>query len=184
MASDMTGHLGQTAGTPVMRIRDRPEYQSKPRPLTFKADATVAEAVAAMSERNYGAVIVTDGQDKVEGVVTERDVMRKVVNDKRDAQTTKLSQIMTREPRTAREDEDVLDWLRIMSNERFRRLPIVDEEGRLKAVFTQGDFVSYTWPELMGQAKQLAKATVFRYWHIVLILAAVLVYTVIMALVV
>jgi CBS-domain-containing membrane protein len=87
---------------------------------------------------------------------------------------------MTTEVRTARADDDVLDWLRIMSNERFRRLPIVDDDGRLKAVFTQGDFVSYTWPELMSQATQLAKATVFRNWHIVLIVGAVMVYTLVM----
>ncbi|WP_200341664.1 CBS domain-containing protein [Rhodovibrio sodomensis] len=169
-----------TPSTPKMRISDRPEYKSKPNPLTFGREATVADAVAAMSERNYGAVIVTDGDGKVEGVVTERDVMRKIVNAKRDAQATKLSDIMTTEVRTARADDDVLDWLRIMSNERFRRLPIVDDDGRLKAVFTQGDFVSYTWPELMSQATQLAKATVFRNWHIFLIVGAVMVYTVIM----
>jgi CBS domain-containing protein len=166
--------------TPKMRISDRPEYKSKPTPLTFGRDATVAEAVAAMSERNYGAVIVTDADGKVKGVVTERDVMRKIVNAKRDAQQTKLSDIMTSEVRTARADDDVLDWLRIMSNERFRRLPIVDDEGRLQAVFTQGDFVSYTWPELMSQATQLAKATVFRNWHIFLIVGAVMLYTLIM----
>ena len=169
-----------TPNTPKMRISDRPEYKSKPTPLTFRQDATVAEAVAAMSERNYGAVIVTDTDDKVHGVVTERDVMRKIVNAGRDAKHTKLSEVMTTEVRTARADDDVLDWLRIMSNERFRRLPIVDDEGRLQAVFTQGDFVSYTWPELMSQATQLAKATVFRNWHIFLIVGAVMLYTLIM----
>ena len=54
----------------------------------------------------------------------------------------------------------LLDWMRIMSNERFRRLPVVDDEGRIKAVFTQGDFVSYTWPDLIYQMKSLAGATV------------------------
>ena len=155
--------------TPRMRISDRPEYKSKPTPLTFRQDATVAEAVAAMSARNYGAVIVTDADAKVHGV-----------NAGRDAKQTKLSEVMTTEVRTARADDDVLDWLRIMSNERFRRLPIVDDEGRLQAVFTQGDFVSYTWPELMSQATQLAKATVLRNWHIFLIVGAVMAYTLIM----
>ena len=180
----MTTHVPATPaaqGTmPKMRISDRPEYKSKPKPLTFGRDATVAEAVTAMCARNYGAVIVTDGDGKVEGVVTERDVMGKIVNAKRDAAQTKLSDIMTAEVRTARADDDVLDWLRIMSNERFRRLPIVDDAGRLQAVFTQGDFVSYTWPELMSQATQLAKATVFRNWHLFLIVGAVMAYTLIM----
>jgi CBS domain-containing protein len=136
----------------AMQLRDRPEYASKPKPLTFPPDATVAEAVAAMSARGFGSVIVSDPDGKVVGIVTERDVMRRLVNEKRDPDATKLSDIMTAELRVARETDDVVDWLRIMSNDRFRRLPVVDEEGRATAIFTQGDFVSYTWPDLIHQA--------------------------------
>ena len=50
------------------------------------------------------------------------------------------------------------DWLRTMSNDRFRRLP-VDEEGKIKVIFTQGDLVSYTWPDLLYQTPQMTKAT-------------------------
>ena len=81
---------------------------------------------------------------QVVGVVTERDVMKKVVAKKLNATNTSVSEIMTTNPRVARETDDLIDWLRIMSNERFRRLPVVDENGQIKAVFTQGDFVSYT----------------------------------------
>jgi CBS domain-containing protein len=165
---------------PAMRIRDRVEYHSKPKPLTMRPDAMTAEAVAAMSLKNYGAVIVTDADETIKGVVTERDIMRRIVNEGRDPKATPLSEIMTEDPRVASADDDVVDWLRIMSNERFRRLPIVDEQGRVTAVFTQGDFVSYTWPDLMNQARELAKATVFRNWHIFLIGGGIMVYTIIM----
>ena len=43
---------------------------------------------------------------------------------------------MTPVPRVGREDDDVLDWLRTMSNVRFRRLPVVDDEGKIKVIFT------------------------------------------------
>ena len=66
---------------------------------------------------------------------------------------------MTSNPRVANENDDVLDWLRIMSNDRFRRLPVVDKDNKIKVIFTQGDFVSYTWPDLLYQASQLAKAS-------------------------
>ena len=168
---------------PVMRIRDRAEFRSKPKPLTMPADATVADAVAEMTRKNYGSVIVADAEGTVEGVVTERDVMRRIVAEGRDAQATTLGEIMTADPRVASADDDVLDWLRIMSNERFRRLPVVDERGRVTAVFTQGDFVSYTWPDLMGQARELAKATVLRNWHFVLIGGGIMLYTIVMAIV-
>jgi CBS-domain-containing membrane protein len=70
-----------------------------------------------------------------------------------------------------------------MSNDRFRRLPVVDEEGRATAIFTQGDFVSYTWPDLIHQATQLAKASIFRQWHLWLIGGAVALYSILMLIV-
>jgi CBS domain-containing protein len=164
-----------------MQLRDRPEFKSKTRPVTFARTVTVAEAVATMAAKNIGAVIVVDAQDRVEGVVTERDIMIKIVAAGRDPQTTTLNDIMTHEVKVARETDDVIDWLRIMSNERFRRLPVVDADGRIVAVFTEGDFVSYTWPDLLHQSKQMAAASVARNYGIWLVLGGVLLYTVAMA---
>jgi CBS domain-containing protein len=163
---------------------DRPEYKDKQRPLTATADQTVEEAVIAMSDKNYGSVIVIDKDTKVIGVVTERDVMTKIVAKGGDAKTTKLGDIMTRDPRLAKETDDLVDWLRVMSNERFRRLPVVDDEGRIKAVFTQGDFVSYTWPDLLYQMRSIASATVFKNWPIVLNGGGVALYSLLMVLVI
>lgn len=165
-----------------LRLRDRPEFSRKTAPLTLAADAMVKEAVSEMAARNFGSVIVVDADNKVEGVVTERDVLRRLVNEGRDPGTTSLRDIMTANPRTARADDDMLEWLRMMSNERFRRLPVVDEDGRLIQVLTQGDFVSYTWPDLITQATSLGKATVMRNLPLVLIGAALLVYPLILAL--
>lgn len=167
-----------------MALRDRPEYASKPRPLTFPADTKVSDAVAEMAHRSYGSVVVVDADNKVTGIVTERDIMKKIVNGGLDPAKTPLSEIMTSEPRVARDTDDVVDWLRIMSNERFRRLPVVDEDGRIKAIFTQGDFVSYTWPDLVYQARQMAKASVLKNWHIWLIGGGIALYSIIMVLVV
>lgn len=166
-----------------MQLRDRPEFKSKPTPVTFSAETTVAKAVAQMSALNIGAVVVTDAEGRVTGIVTERDIMVRIVNAGRDAGTTTLDDIMTRKVRVARETDEVLEWMRTMSNERFRRLPVVDEEGKVVAVFTQGDFVSYTWPDLWFQAKQLATATVARSYGIWLVLGGVFLYTLLMVLV-
>ncbi len=164
-----------------MKIKDRPEFDSKPAPLTGRPDDTVADAVARMSERNYGSVVVLNDDGTVAGMVTERDILRRLVAGKRDPETTKLQDIMTREVRVANEDDNLYDWLRIMSNERFRRLPVVDAEGKLSSIMTQGDFVSYTWPELMSQASTLARSTVDKNYQVFLILGAVLVYTLVLA---
>ena len=165
-------------------LKDRPEYKTKLKPLTYPETATVQDAVSGMTEKKFGSVIVTDDENRVIGVVTERDIMHKIVGAKRDASTTQLSEIMTREVRLARETDDVLDWLRIMSNERFRRLPVVDADGHILCVFTQGDFVSYTWPDLIYQAKELAKAGVARSYPIWLIGGGIMLYSLLMVIVV
>lgn len=162
-----------------LRLRDRPEFNRKDPPLTMHKDDLVKEAVTQMSARNIGSVIIVDADNKVEGVVTERDILRRLVDKDRDPAKTKLSEIMTSNPRTARADDDMLEWLRMMSNERFRRLPVVDEEGRLITVLSQGDFVSYTWPDLIGQAQALGKATLMRNLPLFLIGGGLLIYPII-----
>ena len=133
--------MPKTATLAGNRLMDRPEYASKQKPLTATAETTVFDAVLDMSKKNFGSVVVIDGERKILGVVTERDVMNKLVAKGLDSKTTLLSDIITPDSRIAHETDDMVDWLRIMSNERFRRLPVVDDEGRIKAVFTQGDFV-------------------------------------------
>ena len=172
------------ADRPGNRLMDRPEYRLKQQPLTCAPDTTVFDAVVSMSEKNYGAVVVVDDHSKVIGVFTERDVMNKVVTKELNARKTLVKDIMTANPRVAKETDDLIDWLRIMSNERFRRLPVVDQNGHIKAVFTQGDFVSYTWPDLMYQMKSIATATVSKNWAVFLIGGGVALYSLIMVLVI
>ena len=169
---------------PGTRLKDRPEYREKPKPLTADANTSVAEAVGLMSEKNFGSIVVVDPDNKVVGIATERDVMIKVVNGGKDPASTKIGDIMTKDPRLARETDDVVDWLRIMSNERFRRLPVVDTDGRITALFTQGDFVSYTWPDLIYQMRSIATATVTKNWPYFLIGGGIAIYSVVMVLVV
>ena len=166
-----------------MRLKDRPEFAGKPRPLTYPPETTVLDAARGMAERDYGSAMVVDAEERVIGVVTERDILKRVVSAARDPATTPLSAIMTENPRMAREDDDVLDWLRIMSNERFRRLPVVDSDGRIKVVFTQGDFVSYTWPDLMYQARQYARAKASANFPLLLIGGGIALYTLLMLIV-
>ena len=108
----------------------------------------------------------------------------KRVGQGRSADSVTLADIMTRDPRVARETDEVVNWLRIMSNERFRRLPVVDAEGRIQVIFTQGDFVSYTWPDLIYQAKELGKASVGRNYPIWLIGGGIMLYSLLMIVVV
>ncbi|MDZ7588647.1 MAG: CBS domain-containing protein [Parasphingorhabdus sp.] len=142
-----------------MRIKDRPEFNSKAPVLTFGPETNVAVAVKAMSEKNYGAAVIVDPASKPVGIVTERDFMRRLLNNDLDPKSTPLSKIMTTELKIAKAEDNLLDWLRQMSNDRFRHLPVVDDNGKLIGIMSQGDFVSYTWPELLNRLKEQAKAT-------------------------
>jgi len=112
-----------------------------------------------MSEKNIGSVVIVDDEKQVKGIVTERDLMRRLLNKALDPNTTPLSAIMTTEVRTGRADDEVIDWLRQMSNERFRHLPVVDEQGRLVNIMSQGDFVSFTWPDMLSLLKEKTRDT-------------------------
>ena len=142
-----------------MQIKDRPEFSRKAAVMTFSPDQDVFTAIQAMSEKNYGAAVVISPDKKPLGIVTERDFMRRLLNVGLDPKTTPLSAIMTSDLKLARGDDDLLDWLRQMSNDRFRHLPVVDDNGTLIGIMSQGDFVSYTWPELLNRVKEQARAT-------------------------
>ena len=142
-----------------MQIKDRPEFKRKSAVLTFGPEETVSEAVKVMSERNYGAAVVVDADHKPVGIATERDFMKRLLNEGRDPGATRLGDIMTTDLKVARAEDDLLDWLRQMSNDRFRHLPVVDDDGQLISIMSQGDFVSYTWPQLMARVREQARAT-------------------------
>ena len=162
-----------------MKISDRPEFKSKKPPLTFGENETVLTAVKAMKNDNFGSVVITDKSHKVKGIVTERDLLKKLIPNLMNPKTTKLKQIMTSPVKVAKKDDNLLAWLRQMSNERFRHVPVVDKDGKLINVMSQGDFVSYTWPNLMYQVKEIAKENYFKANQVVLIILSLLIYTVI-----
>ena len=142
-----------------MQIKDRPEFRRKDTVLTMEADAMVATAVTVMSEKNYGAVVIVSPDQKPIGIVTERDFMRRLLAKGLDPTKTALRDIMTSDLKVAKPEDELLDWLRQMSNDRFRHVPVVDDDGRVITIMSQGDFVSYTWPELLSRLTEQAKAT-------------------------
>lgn len=160
-----------------MKISDRKELTRKAAPLTCPPSEIVLDAVKRMSASNFGSIIVVDEEEHVIGMMTERDIFRRLIAKELDPKTTKVADIMTSPVRTAKADDELIDWLTLMSNERFRRLPVVDDEGKLFAIMTQGDFVSYTWPELLNRFKELTLATVPERINPVFLVISILAYT-------
>ena len=82
--------------------------------------------------------------------------------------------------KTATPDDQVIDWLRQMSNERFRHIPVVDADGRLINLLSQGDFVSFTWPELLLNIREKTAETLrSNYAPVPILIGGLMVYTLI-----
>ena len=163
----------------MIKIKDMPEFRDRIEVLTMPETAKLSTAVEAMVKANYGSVIVTKGprSDKIAGIVTERDLMNKVLYNNMDYKKLKLKDVMTTRVQTANENDSVTDCLRRMSNGRFRHLPGVDDNGKLLGMMSQGDFVAYTWPEIWRRVKEHASIVVSNKYQPLLILGGMVVYT-------
>jgi CBS domain-containing protein len=166
-----------------MKIKDRIEFKTKAPVITFSPDDTVMAAVKVMAEKNYGASVIIDAARKPIGIITERDFMRRILAKGLDPSKTRISEIMTKELKLASEDDQVVDWLRVMSNERFRHLPVVDENGTLVSLMSQGDFVSYTWPQLLLTVKDKATSSFLDRFYLYMVVGGVMAYSLLMLLV-
>lgn len=157
-----------------MLIKEKLDYQSRPKPITFLATDTVKHALDVMCEKNIGSIVVVDDHNHVLGIVTERDMMIRVLGPAIDVHRTVLADIMTQDVKVANETDELIDWLQTMSNERFRHLPIVNESGHLVALLSQGDFVAYTWPELYDKLRKDIKGRLEHIFPVAMVAFAVL----------
>lgn len=102
-------------------------------------DATVFEALQLMAEKDVGGVLVVSG-GRLEGIFTERDYARKVILHGRASKDTKIDALMTPNVCTVTPSHTVEDVMSIMTDNRFRHLPVV-ERGHLVGIVTIGDVV-------------------------------------------
>ncbi len=121
--------------------------------VTIRPDATVRELVALLSEHNVGALVVSEDGDSVYGIVSERDVVRRLKDDE-SVLENQVSAIMTSEVQTCTGDHSVNDLMQVMTRGRFRHIPVV-EDGRLTGIVSIGDVVKHRMSELEFERDQL-----------------------------
>jgi CBS domain-containing protein len=90
--------------------------------LAVEPGATVLEAAALMSLREVGAVVIRGESGAVEGIFTERDVLKRVVSEQRDPKTTKITEVMSRDVRSVAPETTMEQALQLMVTQRYRHL--------------------------------------------------------------
>jgi CBS domain-containing protein len=106
-----------------------------------RPDATAHEAAVQMNERKVGGLVVKDGE-QVCGIITERDILRKVVAERRDPSRTPVQEIMTRDVICCEISTPLDEAKGVMKHRRIRHLPVV-EKGGLCGMISIGDLNAY-----------------------------------------
>ena len=121
--------------------------------ISLGPHATVWEAACVMTKANCGSVLIVDIPGTLLGIVTERDLMTRVVAKALSPEKTLVVDVMTRNPHCVAPDRLVSDAVLIMIERGFRHLPIVSAAGRILGVFSVRDAL----PREIGNAVSLAE---------------------------
>lgn len=109
----------------------------------FTADAgeTIVAAALRMTEEEVGALLVVDGEGRPIGILTDRDIVTRVVAAGLDTATCPVSRTMTADPATIGEEASIDEAIEVMKRNSCKRLPVVDAEGRVSGILTMTDVV-------------------------------------------
>ena len=115
-------------------------------PASSTTNDSVETAAKLMKTEDVGSIPVVQTQEsrRLVGIITDRDIVVNVVAEGRDAKSTRVEQVMTRNPVTCRENDDVQKALDAMTEHQVRRIPVVDNSDRLIGIIAQADVATRT----------------------------------------
>jgi CBS domain-containing protein len=108
-------------------------------PLTLPPDASVAQAARVMLDRGTGDVIVTDGHGGLSGILTDRDIVTRVIAVERNPALTPLRDVLSANPVAVHPDDDADIASSLMRHHAVRRLPVTDDDGTVVGIVSLGD---------------------------------------------
>jgi CBS domain-containing protein len=124
-----------------------------PNPSTIEPNNSVVEAARIMKREDAGVVPVTEN-GRLTGMVTDRDIAIRVVAEGKDPQSTTVSEVASTDLVTVDPQQDLDEALRLMAQHQVRRLPVVEEDGRLVGVVAQADVAREGDDSQTGQVVQ------------------------------
>ena len=136
-----------------MRIAEILQAKPDMNVVTISPDAGVRELLALLAEHNVGALIVSADGESLDGIVSERDVVRHLHHDGTVINNT-VGAIMTTEVETCEPDVLLDDLMKVMTERRIRHVPVV-ETGNLVGIVSIGDIVKHRIDQLQFERDQL-----------------------------
>jgi CBS domain-containing protein len=137
----------------MMRIHEVLSRKPSAEVVTIAPDASVRDLLALLAEHNVGAVVVSGDGAAVDGIVSERDVVRRLHDDEGVLGGT-VAAIMTSDVETCKPDTTVDDLRVVMTERRIRHVPVVTD-GRLTGIISIGDVVKSSLDQLQFERDQL-----------------------------
>ena len=124
--------------TPVSAILDH----KGPSVHNIQPDASVLDAVHLMNEKKVGSLLVIENGKSI-GIFTERDVLVRIVDARRDPAATTVRDVMTANPIVIKPSVTIEEAMRIVTEKRRRHLPVINEDGELLGLISIGDLMRW-----------------------------------------
>lgn len=121
---------------------------------TVTPTATVMQVTSVLAKRKIGAVVVVDERNRVQGIISERDIIRVLAQSGPEVLTHPVSQVMTRNVVSCGEHDTLDQLMSAMTSGRFRHLPIT-RDGALAGIISIGDVVKYHLSEIEMEASAM-----------------------------
>lgn len=138
-----------------MRVSDVLASKGSDAIFTISPNASIRELLDVLAERNIGAMVVSDDGESMIGIVSERDVVRKL-RDVDNARDVTVASIMTTDVQVAAPEDSFKSLMLAMTEHRVRHIPVLDD-GRLVGVLSIGDAVKHRMEQLEFERDQLNK---------------------------
>ena len=139
-----------------MRISDVISARGPHSVVTLPAESTVTELLATLAEHRIGAVIVSSDGEKIDGIVSERDVVRALHRDGADILDKPVSTIMTSEVVTCEPMAKLSDIASLMTEHRFRHIPVI-EHHKIVSIVSIGDAVKARITQIEAERDHLVE---------------------------
>ena len=117
-----------------------------------RPETLISDILVQLEENNIGAIVIMDARDRLMGILSERDIVRAMAGGGKSVLTQKASTLMTERVVTALESQSAADVMRMMTEGKFRHVPIV-RQGQLIGLISIGDLVKHRISQLETEAE-------------------------------